>query len=201
MSEDLIGKLQRGSKRIMHPMTLLLLFADIERDRHSKLVSEFHSMLMQRACEFSNDSRRAPEVSDTPASSSSSVTEKPTEGLLRPERDSETMFQWIELNHLRNGLENWKAQLQKLAEHQSELRCAYSTSHRSLNVTCEQENLVRCLAHQGTQIQARLQQLLLEYDEKIRQTSLTIDGMNFATQVVSGFLSELPMVLYAKDKM
>ncbi|KAK8066505.1 hypothetical protein PG997_013252 [Apiospora hydei] len=192
--ENLIGRLQKNPKRVMHPMTLPLLFADIERGRHTELVHKFHSMLMQRACDFSNDSRRDSEISHTPspssASASSSMIEKPTEGLLRPERDSETMSQWMELYHLRNGLENWKAQLQNLAEHQRELRCAYPPSHVSHDTTFEQENLRRCLAHQGAQIQARLQQLLLEYDEKIRQSSLIIDGMNFATQVVSGFCPE-----------
>ncbi|KAK7966582.1 uncharacterized protein PG986_000859 [Apiospora aurea] len=192
--ENLVGRLQRNPKRAMHPMTLSLLFADIERGRHTELVREFHSMLMQRACDFSNDSRRDSEISHTPSSSSasassSSMTDKPTEGLLRPERDSETMSQWMELYHLRNGLENWKAQLQNLAEHQRELRRAHPPSHGSHDTTFEQENLRRGLAHQGTQIQGRLQQLLLEYDEKIRQSSLIIDGMNFATQVEWNYIA------------
>ncbi|KAK8012559.1 hypothetical protein PG991_009934 [Apiospora marii] len=189
MSETLVGRLQRNPERAIHPMTLPVLFADVERDRHAKLVSEFHNKLMQRACDFSNDSRRASEVSDSPSSSSSSVTEKPTEGLLRPDRDSEIMSQWIDLYHLRNGLANWKAQLQKLADHQSKLCCGFPLSPGSLNVKSEREDLSRCLVHQGTQIQARLQQLLLEYDEKIRQSSLIIDGMNFATQVEWNYIA------------
>ena len=192
ISEALVGRLQRNPERAIHPMTLPVLFADIERDRHAKLVSGFHNKLMQRACDFSNDSRRASEVSDSPSSSSSSVTEKPTEGLLRPDRDSDIMSQWMELYHLRNGLANWKAQLQKLADHQTELCFAYPSSTQSLNNTSENEDLSRCLVHQGTQIRARLQQLLLEYDERIRQSSLIIDGMNFATQVVSNCLCQSP---------
>ncbi|KAK8034543.1 hypothetical protein PG993_009538 [Apiospora rasikravindrae] len=189
-SAKLVERLQKSLKRVMHPMTLPLLFADVERDRHTKLIREYHTMLMQRACDFSNDSRRASEISEEPSSpSSSSVNEKPTEDLLRPERDSETMSQWMELYHLRNGLENWKAQLQKLADHQHELCYACPPSHGAQRNTSEQEVLRRCLAHQGTQIQARLQQLLLEYDEKIRQSSLIIDGMNFATQVEWNYIA------------
>lgn len=198
MSEALIARLQRSPERVIHPMTLPVLFADVERDRHAKFVSEFQNRLMQRACDFRNDSRRASEASGSPSSSSSSVAEKPTEDLLRPERDSDIMSQWMELYHLRNGLANWKAQLKKLVDHQSQLPCAYPPppflypSHESLNATSEQDDLTRCLAHQGTQIQARLQQLILEYDERIRQSSLVIDGMNFATQVVSSFLPGSP---------
>ncbi|KAK7953831.1 hypothetical protein PG996_014718 [Apiospora saccharicola] len=189
MSEGLVRRLQRDPERAIHPMTLPVLFADVERDRHAKLVSDFHNKLMQRACDFSNDSRRASEVSDSPSSSSSSVTEKPTEGLLRPDRDSDIMTQWIDLYHLRNGLANWKAHLKKLADDQSELRCVYPHSPESLNDTSEREHLSRCLVYQGTQIQARLQQLLLEYDERIRQSSLIIDGMNFATQVEWNYIA------------
>ncbi|KAK8136444.1 hypothetical protein PG984_004384 [Apiospora sp. TS-2023a] len=189
MSEGLVRRLQRDPERAIHPMTLPVLFADVERDRHAKFVGEFHNKLMQRACDFSNDSRRASEVSDSPSSSSSSVTEKPTEGLLRPDRDSDIMTQWMDLYHLRNGLANWKAQLKKLADHQNELGCAYPPSAGSLNGASEHGDLTRCLAHQGTQIQARLQQLLLEYDERIRQSSLIIDGMNFATQVEWNYIA------------
>ena len=175
----------------MHPLTLPLLLADAERDRHAKLIGEFHSMLMQRACEFSNESRRVTEASETQSSySSTTITdEKSSEGLLRPERDSESMSQWMELYHLRNGLENWKAQLRKLAEHQQgELHCDYPSSFWSPNNKTEgKEDLSRCLYRQNKQVQARLQQLLMEYDEKIRVSSLVIEGMNFATQVVSVF--------------
>ncbi|KAK8030942.1 hypothetical protein PG990_000676 [Apiospora arundinis] len=149
----------------MHPMTLPLLFADVERDRHANLVSGFHTMLMQRACDFKNESRRGTETSERLSSTSSTILteEKPTDGLLNPERDSDKMFQWMDLRHLRNGLQNWKAQLQRAS--------------------------LGGLAKQNTQIQARLQQLLLEYEEKIRVSSLVIDGMNFATQVEWNYIA------------
>ncbi|KAK6834503.1 hypothetical protein PG987_009197 [Apiospora arundinis] len=193
ISEDVIGKLQINSERVMHPMTLPLLFADVERDRHANLVSGFHTMLMQRACEFKNESGRATETSERLSSTSSTTLteEKPTEGLLNPERDSDKMFQWMDLCHLRNGLQNWKAQLQRLAEHQlSELGGVYRFPSAPLNnKTPKQEHFLVGLAKQSTQIQARLQQLLLEYEEKIRVSSLVIDGMNFATQVEWNYIA------------
>jgi hypothetical protein len=89
---------------------------------------------------------------------------------------------WLEISDLRNGLENWRAQLVKMRSHVEELEKTYfcMDSGTTEETKAKSEALRDC----GERIKERLQDLVDEYDEFIRDCVLTMDGMTLATQLV-----------------
>ncbi|KAK3346510.1 hypothetical protein B0T25DRAFT_592676 [Lasiosphaeria hispida] len=99
---------------------------------------------------------------------------------------------WIEVSQLRSALETWKAQLNKMLEHINELerdiwampedrlgslRMTDSTS----TLTARPRQLIA--KETGRRMQRRLKEILCEYDQKIRECTMVIDGMALSTQL------------------
>jgi hypothetical protein len=91
---------------------------------------------------------------------------------------------WIKISHLKNGLENWKTQLRKMVEHTRELedtdfgiRCDVQTDAW----IWRRDALREC----GTRLRERLQDLMDEYDDFIRECDHIMAGMSLATQLVT----------------
>jgi hypothetical protein len=94
-----------------------------------------------------------------------------------------SVIMWINLSHLRNGLENWKAKLLKMVEHiddlnGEELWTGFSPSTSEWNG--KRDAFKQC----GLRIKRRLLDLVHEYDEFTRECTQSMEGMSLANQLV-----------------
>ena len=103
---------------------------------------------------------------------------------------------WLEIGDLRNGLETWRAQLVKMLSHVEEL----DRSHFCVNSGINEETKFKgdALREAGERIKERLQDLIDENDEFIRECVKSMDGMTLATQLV-GAITLLFTCVYKTD--
>ncbi|KAH0499597.1 hypothetical protein TgHK011_006778 [Trichoderma gracile] len=89
---------------------------------------------------------------------------------------------WIKISHLKNGLENWKTQLRKMVEHTKELE----DTDFGMKCDVQTDAWIRrrdALRDCGTRLKERLQDLMDEYDDFIRECDHIMAGMSLATQL------------------
>ncbi|KAG8358489.1 hypothetical protein FVEN_g3794 [Fusarium venenatum] len=89
---------------------------------------------------------------------------------------------WHNTSFLSNGLRNWQTQLRKILQHAQDLdntRFGISTAENSSEV----ESKLSRLGGVGLRIKTRIQDLIDEYDEYIRQCSHITEGLRLATQL------------------
>lgn len=98
----------------------------------------------------------------------------PTEKLEPP-----TARLWLEISHLRNGLGNWQCQLRNMMDHVEELETTEFASDKPSNYANFQQ-----FREVGVRIRERLQELVDEYDEYIRECTIIMEGLTLATQLV-----------------
>ncbi|OTA87742.1 hypothetical protein M434DRAFT_15302 [Hypoxylon sp. CO27-5] len=170
-----MSRLSNCGLSTFHPLTLPMIFADIERNRHMDMVDEYIRKLMQRVLNMDKVTQtstftsqtESPGFQDLGTSSFSSVG------------DYNTVLDWLEMNHIRSGLRTWQTQLKTLINHLPELEMI---QYGKVGET-EIENILTSLKIQGVRIKERLTQVINEYDEKVRECSTCIDGMTFSTQM------------------
>lgn len=117
-----------------------------------------------------------------------------------------TLRLWLEMSHLKNGLESWRKQLDKMIRHAETLSCGYLSpdgyesrqSSESTPVTTqlfipdgfekpkdELSDRDGCeIGESMPRMRARLEEIVEEYDEKIKSCGTIVDGMILATQMV-----------------
>ncbi|KAG8667863.1 hypothetical protein FPOAC2_13065 [Fusarium poae] len=89
---------------------------------------------------------------------------------------------WQNTSFLSNGLLNWQTQLRKMLQQVQDLEDTHfgiSTAENSPKVECKLARL--CTV--GTRIKTRIQDLIDEYDEHIRQCNHINEGLRLATQL------------------
>ncbi|KAJ0108555.1 hypothetical protein J7T55_002159 [Diaporthe amygdali] len=174
-----------------HPLTLLTLFAEIERGRHFNLANPMVRKLMQRA---RNIATAHPPPAYIGASQPSGVIQEP----------EDYMQLWFEISCLKNGLQSWRQELQKMVSHCEDLtrakfhiskRPPESTESTPVNTILSVDvfdsgdagdtpvNEVEDLTLSGRRIRQRLLEIQGEYDEKIRECGMIIEGMVLAAQL------------------
>lgn len=192
--EEVVDRLAGCEYGIHHPLTLPALFAEIERDRHFDLVNPMVRRLMQRARSIAT-AHPTSKYSDNP---------QPSGVVQEPEN---YMQQWFEITYLKNGLQSWRHELGKMISHCDDLiQARFYTSKRpsessestpvntafsadafadgcSADDTSEDE--IEDLTISGRRIRQRLLEIQAEYDDKIRECGMIIDGMVLAAQLVS----------------
>lgn len=165
-------RLMRSQSAVYHPLTLPLIFADIERDRLFGKVDPLVTKLVERALSISKPSAFTESLQRTFQSSATGGNPASEES---PE---ELMKMWLSVSALRRGLETWKAQLLKM---QSHCRTIKFEEPSPGNHTQRQIDELRELAETGEQIEQRLVELIGEFDETIGNCALVIDDMmNFS---------------------
>ncbi|KAM0545468.1 hypothetical protein ACHAO7_008231, partial [Fusarium culmorum] len=90
---------------------------------------------------------------------------------------------WQNTSFLSNGLLNWQTQLTKMLEqvqYLDDTRFGISTSEYDPEV----ESKLARLREVGLRIKTRIQDLIYEYDEHIRQCNHITEGLRLATQLV-----------------
>ncbi|KAI0892488.1 hypothetical protein F4806DRAFT_231998 [Annulohypoxylon nitens] len=157
-----------------HPLTLPVLFADIERNRHVGMVERYVSKLLERVLNMGILTQRSTPEARSECSEFGSIIN----GSSSPIYDRMCVLDWLEISHIRDGLQNWQTQLGTLVQHFDELENILYKSETESST----ENISHGMKSQGARIQDRLTQIINEYDEKIRSCSTVIDGMTFATQ-------------------
>lgn len=173
-------RLSRSTCAVYHPLTLPLIFADIERDRLFGKVDPLVTKLVVRALSISKPSAFTETLQNTfPSRATSGHPAK-------EESPEELMKMWLSVSALRRGLEAWKAQLLKMQSHCRTLKFEATSSG---NHTQRQIDELQDLAETGERIEQRLVELIGEFDEKIGECVTVTDGMVLATQLVRRVLS------------
>lgn len=201
-----IDRLENCDFKVYHPLTLTTIFAEIERKRQFDLVNPLITKLVERV-----DGLHV-------ADEQQKDTEQPRQG--RPSASSEGISHtdetpkdfvklWLQISWLKNGLEDWKRQLQKMIAHCDELqRAKFHIPERVLEGSRESTpvNAIYAvdtfdekredtsstsidelggLEDAGNRIHQKLLELEEEYNEKIRTCATIIDGMTLEAQLVS----------------
>lgn len=190
--KQVIDHLSSCDYGLYHPLTLPTLFAEIERRRHFDLVNPMVTELMQRA---RNIATAHPQPGHAETSQPAGVVQEP----------KDYMQLWFEISCLRNGLQSWRHEVEKMILHCDDLtRARFYTSKNSaessestpVNTTLSVDVFssgdstdtligeIEDLNISGRRIRHRLLEIQDEYDEKIRECGMIIDGMVLAAQLV-----------------
>lgn len=189
---EIIRRLSRTMIGAGHPLLLPGIFAELERSRHNAVVEKMIDQLESRiyALDF------APNNSPLPIG-------EEREQIHRDKRED-----FLDTAYLKNGLISWRNQLHKMAKYGKLLDgtsavnneptsthprgIQLSLSHTmprherpsSPDYTSENSRHGPQLHKTGQKITDRLENIIEEYDDKIRDCTMRLDGMAMATQWV-----------------
>lgn len=130
------------------------VFAELERQRHVELAKSFRLELIARAYG----------IADGADLSEDAEADRGNDYLLD---------KWIKTHELRIQLEQWKGQLLKMIAHVDELGETVFGG--------EADDKLREI---GSRINLRLREIVDDYEYEIRLCTMSIDGLNLATQLV-----------------
>lgn len=192
--QKFVDRLGQGHFTAHHPLLLPTIFAEYERERHFELVRPLTTTLVNRVMTLDIADRQSAEPGDI-----TSDTDDESEAYVQ---------QWLRISWLKNGLENWRQELDKMIAHSRELHemdlyvgqpskgTSDSTESTPVNTSFSDDAIqfesrgsrnmdeARKLEDAGRRIHHRLLELRGEYDEKIRSCTTVIEGMAMATQLV-----------------
>lgn len=181
IEKQIVNRLRYAAKDVGHPLLIPGIFAELERIRQVHVVESVIDDIETRI--LSVDS--SPEEMDA----------KPTSMKEAENRAKRT--QWLDTTYLRNQLVSWNTQLKKLASHADELSDMLFTEQESADMSSresesgdelkEEECIDVSRAHLrrvNVKIRDRVQEIVDEYDAKIRDCTMRVDGMAMATQWV-----------------
>ncbi|KAF5578407.1 hypothetical protein FPANT_10015 [Fusarium pseudoanthophilum] len=100
----------------------------------------------------------------------------------REEEQEPAVLLWQKISFLRIGLQNWQTQLGKMIDQIHQLN---DTDYGVQLADKDPKNQSRsiCLREVGDRLETRIQDLVEEYDEYIRQCTHIMDGLTLATQL------------------
>ncbi|KAI3391293.1 hypothetical protein diail_7624 [Diaporthe ilicicola] len=183
IEKQIVNRLSSASTEVSHPLLMPGIFAELERTRQVHVV------------EFAID-----EVETRILTVDSSPEEMDAMPIsLKEANNRAKRAQWLDTTYLRNQLVSWNTQLKKLASHTDELSNTVFKDHiigqgrpwtavrngelDSKEYTdASRANLRRV----GVKIRDRVQEIIDEYDAKIRDCTMRVDGMAMATQWAQG---------------
>lgn len=197
-----------------HPLTLPTIFAETERKRHFDLVDPVILKLVERVKDLDVADEQQDDTEETTTIGRPSISSEKSSQTNETSEDYVKL--WLQISWLRNGLEDWKRQLQKMIAHCHELQQANfhipeksfecSTESTPVNASYnvdrfdEKKNFTYSpyidelggLEDAGSRIHQKLLELEEEYSEKIRTCTTVIDGMALAAQLVSQYIIKVP---------
>ncbi|KAG7056116.1 protein kinase [Colletotrichum scovillei] len=176
VEKNIFNRLSRAKDRVYHPMILPGIFAEIEKDRMAKVVERT--------------------VSDIEGAIFELGTGNPVEGDTVQEEDKIDMrhsrrTSWLNTTYLRNSLRAWKSQLRKMADHVGEpLNFEGTTLGGNLSGALDGEPLTtqtdNGIARTSEMIMDRLHALIEEFEDRIQDCTMSVEGMTIATQWAQG---------------
>ncbi|KAJ3580538.1 hypothetical protein NPX13_g24 [Xylaria arbuscula] len=171
ITEEITNRLSTSDVSSLHPMLLVVLFAEIERNRLDRLVRDKISKLFQQIVNIST--KRDVSTLENQDFSSQSLS------LAMSIRD------WLQMGERRNELQTFKRKMCDMMEHLDEFQEKY------LNLEKNEENFAASLdadtlsglRETGMRMKERLKHLVDEFDELIGKCTTMIDGVGPASQL------------------
>lgn len=203
LREDITGRMYTAENATSHPLLIMGIVAEVERERHSILVRDQVFQLLGRVSALSN-----------PVQITTDSTMK---------KDHYSVESWFKISQLRSELQTWKVQLAHMVEQIDQLEeevfteQSYSspstfkdavpespTSDTTQVATDDLDEVDEKLIKQqeehtstpdevdwrqhgrqtGRRIKRRLREIMNDYDQRIRECTMVIDGLILATQMV-----------------
>lgn len=180
IADEFAGRIRNGEEAWTHPMFLFGLLAEHEKERHKDLVDQKVAQLTKRVYALSKFQRISPETE------------------INNEHYSVNL--WIEVSQLRTAMEMWKKELIKMIDHIGELEREILISSEpkqcespfAESATTLGEKTWQVSAKEvGRRMQKRLREILCEYDGRIRECTMVLDGMALSAQLVSKVLDRV----------
>ncbi|KAI1214228.1 uncharacterized protein F4807DRAFT_407124, partial [Annulohypoxylon truncatum] len=167
--KEVIRRLKYSGVEASYPMLLPGIFAELERDRHFMIFEKHMNNIEEEISELDYQPSAEQQIKATNDES----------------RRKTKKSQWLDTLYLKNGLISWNAQLSKMASHTDELRNILIKPNEGEDwikedVECELQR--RNMRSIGDKVNDRLLIIIEEYEEKIRECTMRIDGMMVATQ-------------------
>lgn len=181
VEQKLLYRLKGATAEADHPLLVTGMFVELERARHLRIIHDSIGEIEKRILALDSDPR---DIEVIPVSQ-------------REERNREKRSQWLSTTFLRNKLVTWNMQLQRIITHMDELssegpKCqevsgdlAPGTSHDIADVQEKEAMREARRKRVNMKIRNRLQDIIDEYDDKIRDCTMRVDNMAMATQWVS----------------
>ncbi|KAI1749792.1 hypothetical protein F4782DRAFT_287842 [Xylaria castorea] len=168
-TKNIISRLSNSDIPELHPMVLVVLFAELERDRLDRLVRNKISHLIKeifRTTERKNYTLNNKESSSLSPSLATSIKD------------------WLEMGELRNGLQAFKRKMQDMIAHTDELQILFDPENDELSIGSDLDpEVLRGLRDAGSRIKERLKHLVDEFDEHIANCATIISGVGLASQL------------------
>lgn len=167
------SRISMASRAAVHPLLLVGVFAEIERTRQIELVERSIDALETRILNLDDEAFPRQHYENSPS---------------RSVINEDLIEFWLNTSHLRNGLETWKAQLQKVVDEVGDLEIAAFDTEGPTEIngsTINRAEYRALMRKTGKKIKERLRSTINVYEEKIRECTTRVDGMTMATQLVS----------------
>lgn len=186
IEQEIINRLKSATSEAAHPLLLPGLLVELERSRHIDIIDRTISDIESRILDL------RPMVAEI---------------VPKIERDEEKLKnrnQYLDTAYLRNQLVSWNEELRELISHTEELM--YGVFHQNKTPSFasawepkqkpqrfrtpeDRRNYMRRVT---SRIKDRVQDIVMEYEDKIRDCTMRVDGMAMATQWVrSAFYDSL----------
>ncbi|KAN0102708.1 hypothetical protein V8E51_011021 [Hyaloscypha variabilis] len=183
VEEEILRRLSFATAEASHPLLMPGIFAELERNRQVPIVETTIDEIETRIFELDFQSSDIEGMPD-------SETKK---------RNQAKRSAWLDTTYLRNGLVSWNTQLAKIHQHADELKETIfkaridetrekrvQDTERAFMVQQEPEASNERLRRVGDKISGRIQGIIDEYDDKIRDCTMRVEGMAMATQWALG---------------
>lgn len=183
VEQTFIQRLDTATEEASHPLLLAGMFAEFERTRHLRIIEKSIGDIEFRILALDSNPE---EMEAVPLA-------------MREVKNREKRSQWLDTTYLRNMLVSWNTQLKKMETHANELDQMYSKQrssglirrHTRTTSNAEEEDGedeeeidVKRTRRVTIKIRNRLGDIINEYDDKIRDCTMRVDGMAMATQWV-----------------
>lgn len=178
VEQSIIRRLKGAISEAGHPLLMPGIFVEIERTRHLRVIEKSVCAIEKRITSLAY-----------------SLDEM--EAIVSSQRDrdnQEKRDQWLDTTFLRNHLLSWNLQLRTMASHVNELVDGHlplqighhpsKDSRSQCNVYDDGGPSPAHLKRVSIKVGKRLGEIINEYDDKIRDCTMRVDGMAMATQWV-----------------
>lgn len=181
---EVLNRISKAKEQAFHPILLPGIFAELERERMVEVVESSIDQIEEAIMEMDNGASSGSEPAD------SSLDDSGYPGGPRAARRSV----WLNTTFLRNRLQIWKTQMSKMVKHVDEIsaeiqadvneeaKCVFDDSRWSDQTLTE--DMGSDLLHMGGLIKDRLKTIIEEFEEKMEDCTMRVDGMAMATQWV-----------------
>lgn len=186
IEKQIVNRLSYATKDVGHPLLIPGIFAELERTRQVHIIESAIDDVETRILTVDS----SPEEMDAMPPS------------MKEADNRAKRAQWLDTTYLRNQLVNWNTQLKKLVSHTDELSemafnqqepddlSSSETAGADEPKTEERDGASKThLRRVGVKIRDRVQEIIDEYDAKIRDCTMRVDGMAMATQWVRSAIS------------